>query len=282
MRRDFVNVLRPTGFHAMSYTEWGDPANPEVVICVHGLTRNGRDFDPLAESLSPRYRVLCPDVLGRGASDRLPDPSGYAYPFYLSDMAALIARAGVGDVKWVGTSMGGLIGMMLAAQKGTPVARLVVNDVGPFIPSAALRRIASYVGVKQSFASLAELESHLRRVHAPFGPLTDSEWSHLAAHSHWSGPDGWLTLAYDPQIAVPFADPATIADVDLWPVWDMISCPVLAVRGMESDLLTAETFADMQRRGPRAEGLELAGIGHAPALMAPDQIAAIAAFLAKE
>ncbi len=168
----------------MAYAEWGAAEAARVVLCVHGLTRSGRDFDRLAAALAASgCRVVCPDVVGRGSSDWLEDPAGYAYPQYLADMTALIARLDVEAVDWVGTSMGGLIGMMLAAQPGTPIRRLVINDIGPFIPKAALARIGDYLGQDQSFADLEAAEAHLRTVHAPFGPLTDAQWEHLTLHS---------------------------------------------------------------------------------------------------
>ena len=172
MRNGSYLSLGPKGFHRVVYTDWGERDNRRVLVCVHGLTRNGRDFDALAAALADGYRVVCPDVVGRGASDWLADKSGYGYPQYLNDMAALLAHLDADDVHWVGTSMGGLIGMMLAAQPGTPVTRLVMNDVGPFIPAPALERIAAYVGLNPKFASVEELDAYLRDVYAPFGPFT--------------------------------------------------------------------------------------------------------------
>ncbi len=166
----------------MAYVAWGDGEAASNVVCVHGLTRNGRDFDDLASRLAENRRVVCPDVVGRGVSDWLPDPAQYQTPQYVSDMAALIARMDVGWVDWVGTSMGGLIGMALASQAGTPIRRLVLNDVGPFIPKSALERIAEYCGKAKPFADIDALEHYLRQVHAPFGPLADPQWRHLAEH----------------------------------------------------------------------------------------------------
>lgn len=267
------------GFHPLAYVEWGrdDGARPPV-LCVHGLTRNGRDFDALASDLATAgRRVICPDVVGRGRSGWLANPALYGYPQYLADAAALIARVGAPAVDWVGTSMGGLIGMMLAAQPNTPIRRLVLNDVGPFVPKAALERIGGYVGGDPVFADLGGLEAHLRQVHAPFGPLTDAEWRHLASHSARRRPDGTLGLAYDPGIAAAFTGP--MADVDLWMIWAQIWCPILVIRGEASDLLTAETAARMAAR-PDTTLLTIAGCGHAPALMAPDQIQPIRDWLA--
>lgn len=274
-----LSCLRPEGFRTMAYAQWGQGHADAVTLCVHGLTRTGRDFDALAARLveTPGRRVLCPDVLGRGRSDWLADPMGYSYPHYCADMAALIARAGAEQVDWVGTSMGGLIGLFLAATPGTPIRRLVMNDVGPLLPQAALERIKSYVGSAPTFATWAEGEAHLRRVHAPFGALSDAQWHHLATHSLREENGSWR-LAYDPAIALPLAAlPAE--DIDLWAVWDQVRCPVLVLRGAESDLLSRETTAEMARRHPLCQVVELPNCGHAPALMDPAQIETIAAWL---
>ncbi|MDX1606855.1 MAG: alpha/beta hydrolase [Candidatus Competibacterales bacterium] len=280
MRPEEVLGLNAHGFHRIRYTEWGDRANPRVLICVHGLTRNGRDFDALAETLEPDYRVLCPDVVGRGASDWLTDKSAYHYPQYLADMAVLIARSGARQLDWIGTSMGGLLGMLLAAQPQTPIRRLVINDVGPFIPRAALERIAAYVGQPVSFDSLEALEAELRSVAAPFGPLTDAQWRHLAAHGARRREDGRYVFNYDPGIAQAFGD--ALEDIDLWAVWERIECPVLVLRGAESDLLRHEDALAMTRRGPSAELVEFPGIGHAPVLMTSEQIEPIRRWLLTE
>jgi pimeloyl-ACP methyl ester carboxylesterase len=272
-----LNNLGPHGFHRTHYWEWGDAANPRVVVCVHGLTRNGRDFDSLALALAPHFRVFCPDVVGRGQSDWLPHKQDYGYPLYLSDLTALIARTGVESVLWVGTSMGGLIGMMLAAQSGTPIRKLVVNDVGPLVPRVALERLARYVGKAPRCATMAQFEAYVREVFAPFGPLTDEQWHHLAATSARRDEDGTLGPAYDPGIAAAFT--GELADVVLWPVWDRITCPTLVLRGAQSDLLLHETAVEMTQRGPKAQLKEFNGIGHAPALMSADQIEVVRSFL---
>ena len=277
MRTHTLRCLGPHGFHRVTYYEWGDADNPRVVVCAHGLTRNGRDFDALALALAPRFRVVCPDVAGRGLSQWLPYKQDYGYPLYLADMAAILARTGADQVSWVGTSMGGLIGMMLAGQAETPIQRLLLNDVGPFIPRAALERLAIYVGKAPNFATLEELERYLRIVMAPFGALSDEQWHHLAVHSSLRNDDGSLSLSYDPAISNAFAGP--LQDVALWPVWDAICCPTLVVRGADSDLLLRTTAEEMTQRGPRAQLVEFAGVGHAPALMAEDQIAAVRDFL---
>lgn len=276
-------VLGPHGFLRLGYTEWGPAEASRVVICAHGLTRNSRDFDPLAEALAGRgLRVAAPDMPGRGRSSRVP-AEDYGYPLYVAAGAALIARLGAGDLSWVGTSMGGLVGMMLAAQPGTPVRRLVMNDIGPFIPAAALRRIGEYVGQDPRFEGFDDVEAFLRRVHAPFGPLTDAQWRHLAVHSAVPAEQGRLKLHYDPAIGAAFkAKPPE--DIALWAVWDQVACPTLVIRGAESDLLLPRTAAEMRTRGAAASaGLvrvaEVAGCGHAPALMEAGQIDLVAEFL---
>lgn len=273
-----LEVEGPDRRYRLNYTTFGDPNAARTVICVHGLTRNGRDFDALATALAENAYVICPDVVGRGLSDWLDDPAAYEVPTYAGHMLQLIQHAGATRVDWIGTSMGGLIGMGVAALETSPIERQVVNDVGPFIPKAALGRIGSYLGLELAFDSVADLEDHLRLIHAPFGPLTDEQWSHLAEHSARTQPDGKVVLSYDPSIAAPFAK-EPLEDVDLWPLWDQISCPTLILRGSESDLLQKETADEMTQRGPTARLVEFEGIGHAPALMDRGQIAVIKAWL---
>lgn len=283
MSRNSFQGLSSSGFHRISYTEWGDARSAHVVICVHGLTRNARDFDALAQALEFRCRVICPDLVGRGQSDWLERKDEYTYPQYMADMAALIARvtasADAGAViDWVGTSVGGLIGMLLAAAAHNPIRRLVVNDIGPVIPKAALERIAMYVGRAPRFESLADAESYVRMVSASFGPLTDQQWRHLTMHNVRQDPDGSWAMNYDPGIGAAFANVPS-QDIALWDQWDRISAPVLVLRGAHSDLLLATTADEMMRRGPAARLVEFADIGHAPALMADDQVRAVRDFL---
>ncbi|GAB4258144.1 MAG: alpha/beta hydrolase [Deferrisomatales bacterium] len=276
--RGFLGWGPSTGFHRVAYTEWGSPESGPVVVCAHGLTRTGRDFDALARALADRFRVACPDFPGRGRSAWLDGPAGYTYDTYLADMAALIARLEGEEVLWVGTSMGGLVGMLLAAQPRTPIRALVLNDVGPFVPGAALERIRAYVGKAPTFGSLAEAEGYLRQVHAPFGPLTDAQWRRLAEHSVRPLEDGRWALHYDPAIGEALrAAPA--GDVDLWPVWERVGCPVLVLRGERSDVLLPDTARAMATRGPRAQVLEIPGVGHAPALLDDEQVARIRRWL---
>ncbi|GAA5180960.1 alpha/beta hydrolase [Niveibacterium umoris] len=266
----------------MHYIEWGDPHNDRVLICVHGLTRNGRDFDTLAHTLSSHYRVICPDVVGRGRSDWLPNKANYGLPQYVSDMMVLIARSGAEQVHWVGTSMGGLIGMAIAAQPDQPIARLVLNDVGPLVTGASLRRIGEYVGRAPVFPDYAAAEAYIRAVSAPFGPLSDDQWRHLTLTSLRSRAEGGFEMIYDPGIGEVFRAAPVLNDVDLWPLYDGIRCPTLVLRGAESDLLTAATHQEMGRRGPQARILEIPGVGHAPMLMDPAQIAPVRDFLLEQ
>ena len=207
MREQSLSCLSPHGFHRLTYYEWGDANNPRVVICVHGLTRNGRDFDDIAHALSSEYRVLCPDMPGRGKSEWLTHKEDYAYPVYCADMAALIARSGAETVDWIGTSMGGVIGMLLAAQPNSPIRKLVINDVGPFIPKASLERLSTYVGKPVSYDSFEAFEQYIRVVSATFGPLTDAQWRHLAETTARRKDDGRWGTNYDPAIALPFTKP---------------------------------------------------------------------------
>ncbi|MCZ7563885.1 MAG: alpha/beta hydrolase [Burkholderiales bacterium] len=279
IRRRSVLCASASGLHRLSYVEWGAPDNARVVVCVHGLTRCARDFDPLAQALADRYRVVCPDMPGRGFSDWLRDPAEYAIPTYVNDVVTLVARLDVEMVDWVGTSMGGLVGMALAAQPGAPVRRMVLNEAGPLVQAASLERIATYVGRAPRFASFAEAEAYVRTVSAPFGPHSDAEWRFLTEHVVRQQPDGGYAMHYDPQLALPFNAVRPHQDVELWGLWDAIACPTLVIRGELSDLLTRETIAEMRQRGPRARAVEFAGVGHAPTLMQAEQIALVRDFL---
>jgi pimeloyl-ACP methyl ester carboxylesterase len=279
-RNGSVRFLLGSAFYRMAFTEWGDPSAPPVV-CVHGLTRNGRDFDALAAGLADRFRVICPDLPGRGGSDWMPDPMLYQAQYYVAALGHLLAAIGR-ETAWVGTSLGGICGMLLAAASGSPINQLILNDVGPFIPAAALTRIRDYLTASTAspltsrFADVEAVERYLRLVHAPFGPLTDAQWAHLAEISARKLPEGGYALHYDPAIAVPMQghDPV---DIDLWAYWERITVPRMALRGESSDLLLPDTCAQMQESG--ATVLEIKDTGHAPALMDTGQIAAVRAFL---
>jgi pimeloyl-ACP methyl ester carboxylesterase len=273
----------------MVYQDWGDPSNPDVVVCVHGLTRISDDFCELAQALADRYRVILPDVVGRGRSDRLKNPSRYMVPQYAMDMMVLIKALGVPTVRWVGTSMGGLIAMALAAQPQSPISRMVLNDVGAVLSGDALARISRYLGTKTEFASYAEAFLALRGVFASFGPHSENEWKLIVDRviRPIPGAQGFRTH-YDPAIAEPFRDAygafgkdqAPPPDLLLWDLYDAIRCPTLLLRGATSDLLSAETAKEMTERGPRAQLVTFEGVGHAPSLMHADQIRVVRDFLA--
>lgn len=257
----------------LAFMDFGERSRDRVVVCVHGLTRNGRDFDRLAIAMAKDFRVIEVDVAGRGRSGWLADKGDYGLPTYLKHMEALLAYRGLEQVDWVGTSMGGLMGMLLAAQPESPIRRLVLNDVGPFIPQAALERIGGHVGQDPRFRRLQDAATYFQEVYADFGIPDELGWSDLTLHSTTRQEDGSYALHYDPAIGDAFKQP--LADVDLWAVWDAITCPVLVLRGERSDVLTRETAEEMTRRGPKAELVEFEGCGHAPALMTEAQIAVV-------
>ena len=262
--------LGPHGFHNIAYRQWGNVSNHQHLVCVHGLTRNSHDFDRFAQAMESDYRVTCPDVVGRGRSDWLPVKADYGYPQYTADAAALLGRLSTHEVDWVGTSMGGLIGMMLAAQPNSPIRKLVLNDIGPLIPGALIVRIKSYLGEPVHFETLKEAKAYFQELYDSFGPLNEDQWLEVAINSTYQKRDGSYGLAYDPGITEGF--PAENEDIDLWGNWDMVKCPVLVLRGMKSDALTADIADQMQRRGPGCEVIEVPETGHAPPLMDPEQI----------
>lgn len=296
-RLDHVNCPHPEGQHRMAYWSWGDPLAANVVVCVHGLTRQGRDFDRLARALVERstepLRVVCPDVAGRGQSDWLPAGALYQVPQYASDMLALLGQlhtaAPISQLDWVGTSMGGLIGMVVSGQPGLPlpaaVRRLVLNDVGPAISWAAVQKMQQYAGRYGRYADLAEAAAAMRALSVGFGPVPDDVWLDMSSHMVRDLPEGGVTLHYDPAIGEPVraltAEAAQAGEALLWSVYDQIQAQVLLIRGQDSDLLLPSTALAMTERGPRARLVEWAGIGHAPTLTAPEQIEVLAEFLLK-
>lgn len=285
------------GGHRMAYWQWGRPQAGHVVVCVHGLSRQGRDFDVLAQALCAKannnLRVVCPDIVGRGQSDWLKDPMGYQIPFYAADMLVLLAQLKPSMLDWVGTSMGGLIGMLVCAQTAASVGaerpvqvrRLVLNDVGPSIQWQALQRVGEYLGQSGQFASVQQAADALWAMSASFGPHTPAQWLALSRHmvKPVAGAPGRVTLHYDPAIAIPFRamtpESAAQGAALLWQSYDNITATTLLLRGAQSDLLSSETAQAMLARGPKARLLEFPGVGHAPTLIAGDQVQAVASFL---
>jgi pimeloyl-ACP methyl ester carboxylesterase len=267
----------------IAYWCWGSIDAPGTLLCVHGLTRNGRDFDFLAASLSADYRVFCPDMPGRGQSPYLTDKAGYNNTAYLADLMALLRQENVAHVDWVGTSMGGILGMVAGASMPGLVDRLVLNDVGAHIPREGLLRLGQYVGKSVAFASRQEARSALRAIYAPFGITQEAAWEHLFAHSLKDDGDGKVRLAYDPALGDAFSNPDAIQDVDLQPLWEKITCPVLILRGANSDILTRETAARMQSEKPaQVTYVDIPGTGHAPSLMREEEIHIIRRWLLAE
>ena len=300
-RLKFVTCASPSGVHRMAYWEWGDSSSSKTLICVHGLTRCGRDFDELAQKLVPEYRVVAPDIVGRGRSDWLDDPSGYAVPQYVSDILTLIARLDVTEVDWLGTSMGGLIGLGLVAALaasaagrirreglGLPVdsalklRKIVLNDIGPGLERQGLARIASYVGTDVTFNTFDEAVAYVQSVSSGFGPHSQAQWNRLTRDVFVQKDGRWIRH-YDLRLAQPMMqqDESALdaAEKMLWFAYDSITSPILVIRGSESDVLTRETLKDMSRRNPQTRSVEFAGVGHAPTLMIDEQIQPVVDFL---
>lgn len=301
-RLEFVTCASPAGLHRMAYWEWGDPANDEVLVCVHGLTRSGRDFDTLARRLAHRYRVVCPDVVGRGRSDWLANPAFYTVPQYVSDMVTLLARLRPARLAWLGTSMGGLIGLalsgaavyaqatlamrphagMLPPSEGVRLDKLVLNDVGPRLETGALARIGQYVGEPAEFESFDAAVAAMRANSTTFGPHTDAQWAELGRYLYPEQGGKWVKhydLALAQALAAQTPQELAAGEQILWRAYDTVACPILIVRGEQSDLLTRATVEEMLARNPRAQAHEVAGVGHAPTLMADEQVEPVAAFL---
>jgi pimeloyl-ACP methyl ester carboxylesterase len=282
-RLHHVTCASTAGLHRMAYWEWGRPDNPRVLVCVHGLSRQGRDFDTLAAQMSDTYRVICPDVVGRGQSDRLADPSGYGIPQYVSDMVTMLAALQAEVIDWAGTSMGGLIGLGVAALDGSPLRRLVLNDVGPTLEPVAIARIGQYLGAPVRWPSVEAAAQAMAMVSQGFGPHTPEQWLALSRPQVVSDGQGGFLPHYDPAIAVPFRaitpQMAELGQALLWQAWDRLRLPVLLLRGADSDLLSRDTAEAMTKRGPRARLHEFAGVGHAPTLVQADQREVVAQFL---
>lgn len=287
---NYVPCADAQGGHRMAYWQWGAADAAHTIVCAHGLSRQGRDFDVLAQALIARspqpLRVVCPDVVGRGQSDWLRDPQGYQLPGYAADMLALLAQLKPATLDWVGTSMGGLIGMAVCAHAqavGATVRRLVLNDVGPSIQWEALARIGTYLGKAQTFDSLQQAADAMWAISQSFGPHTTAQWLELSRHMVKSMPEGRVALHYDPAIAVPFGavtqEIAAMGEAQLWQLYDSLTPQTLLLRGANSDLLSPATAQAMTQRGPKARLVEFAGVGHAPTLIAADQVDAVASFL---
>jgi pimeloyl-ACP methyl ester carboxylesterase len=289
-RLKHVSCLDSRGLHRMAYWEWGDAANPRVLVCVHGLARQGRDFDTLARAMAGDYRVVCPDIVGRGCSERLVEPMAYGFATYVADMITLLARMGTEQVDWVGTSMGGVIGMMLASLRDrggrSLINRLVLNDTGPRYEQKFVDRLKSYLGQPVHWRSLDEAADALWVISQGFGPHTREQWLALTRPMlvpHTSELGDGFTLHYDPAIAMPIramtAEMGAAGEALLWQAYDHIVAPTLLLRGETSDLLLAETAQAMLTRGPRPRLHQFAGVGHAPTLQQPDQVAVVRDFL---
>ena len=275
--------LTRRSFHRISFTDWGPSTANSAVLCAHGLTRNGRDFDYLATVLaSMGHRIVCPDLPGRGQSDRLKDSNDYVLPQYCNDMTVMIAALGSVDIDWVGTSLGGLIGMVLAAMPGSPIRRIVINDIGPYLPWAGLLRLGANLNeAPKNFDTIGSAELYFRRVLAQFGELSDEHWRHLTTHSvEWKPERQYYELLCDLNIAHAFRNPWHYS-VDLWKYWDAINVPILIIRGEKSDLLTEDVLAEMLRRNRNATAHIVKNCGHAPALISQDQIQVIEEFFSE-
>lgn len=270
------SLRHPEQFHRTTVYEWGDTDNPDILVCVHGLTRNGRDFDFLAERLSDTYRILSPDIVGRGKSERLQDPMDYTYPQYMADLLVMLQALDVPACNWVGTSMGGILGMMIATFHPDKIQRLILNDIGAVVAKQGLDRIASYAGITMDFPDRQTAEEALRRIFTPFGVNGDAQWAHLFEYTLKQNAQGGFSFTYDPDITAPFKAETKnyqeVKAVELWPLWKGIHCPVLVIRGAESDILLRETVEEMRKLHPQTTVTEIAGVGHAPTLFEPEQI----------
>lgn len=287
LRKNKLLCHIPNDPHHLAYMEWGDENNPNVLICVHGLMRNACDFEEFASELSKEYRVLAVDVVGRGQSDWLQNYQNYNYGTYVSDLLNLCFSLNLTQVDWVGTSMGGLIGMTIASLPNSPIRKLVLNDIGAYVPQAALQRIATYISQKAPhFADLNAAELYFREIYQPFGVLSDAQWQHIAKHSVRTTPEGDLTLIYDPNIPKAFIPEGQTAEsiqaVELWELWKNVQCPTLILRGEESDLLLTEVVAQMQQGRENVHSITVPKVGHAPSLMIPEQIEWVRSWLLSE
>lgn len=297
MKQDYFLGLSEEGFHKVAYTEWGTPsADHPPILCIHGLSRNSRDFDYLAQALEASGRhVYCPDIVGRGDSDWLHNPLHYTFEQYIADMNALIARTGAKQVDWIGTSMGGLIGMIMASMPHSPIRRLVMNDVGPQIPAKAMARLSKYVGRDPDFTSVEEAEHYYKNIYKDFGDLDEAQWRHLTLHSiREIAPGKFISkmdhgvkqspakskLAWKLLLNPHKALEGTFFDIDLWQMWRKVTCPVLVIHGVHSDLLLPAIIEKMHQGRTNVDVLEIPDAGHAPALVRPSEHQFISDWLA--
>lgn len=273
MQKHQVMGIDSQGFHNMTYYEWGDSNNPKVLLCVHGLFRNGRDFDDLAQVLSSHYRVICPDMVGRGLSDKVGSPKDYSTLTYLSDITILLAQLAVTKIDYLGTSMGGIIGIVMAAMKNSPIKKLVLNDIGPFVDTKALQRIIAYgkEGSERSFETLGEVEAYLKKIYSSFAQLSPEQWQHLAMCGVWQNPMKQYQLAYDPQI-IENVILATQNNIPQWALWSRIQCPILLLHASLSDVLSNDTVAKMQQLQTTLKTISIPDIDHPVSLMKKNEI----------
>jgi pimeloyl-ACP methyl ester carboxylesterase len=283
VKRKTVQCISPAGLHTMSYKEWGDSHNPRVLVCVHGITRVADDFDLVAQALNDDYRVICPDVVGRGQSDWLPNPQLYQFSQYVSDMVTLLARVNAETVDWCGTSMGGLIGLILASMPKNPIRKLILNDVGPTLSYDGLVRIGDFIGQDVRFDHFEDAAKYIRDVSVSFGPHSEAQWHKIASDVLKQNVDGKWIRHYDLSLSIPVRAATTesvaLGQKMLWAAYDAITCETLLIRGAESDLLPPQAAQQMQERGPRPRMVEIAGVGHAPTLVHEEQIAIVKEFL---
>ena len=281
---NYVNTCEPgsdSRFRRIAYYQFGREDNPDKVICLHGLTRNGLDFEWLADELAEDFHVICPDMAGRGNSNWLENKSDYNYATYLSDIGVLSVALSLIQVDWIGTSMGGILGMMLAAKKPNFIKRLVLNDIGAVVSAQGLLRIAGYIGKDRDFADKTDAMAYAKSILAPFGIRSEEHWRQIFKASFVQLPDGRYAIAYDPGIGKPFIQSVNddMADIDLSGFWNKVQCPSLVIRGELSDILSHANAKAMCESKPLAELVEWAGIGHAPSLLEPAQIELIANWL---
>lgn len=274
-----VRSINPKGFHSIAYQVWGEDTDERPVVCVHGLTRHAGDFEAFSQALCRSRKVICPDLVGRGASDWLPDASDYHVPQYNCDLTAVMAATGCREVDWVGTSLGGLCGIMMAGLPNSPIRRLVINDVAPEVPMDALRRVSKYLSEPLQFENVDAVEMHLREVYAGFGPMCDEDWREMALTSVYCGEEGYYAPHFDPGIGQNFRRYWLLYHFNIWSYWKRITCPILIIRGAESDFLTGDLLKRMLEFQTDATVHEVPGVGHTPVMDHPDLIAITLAWL---